>query len=121
MRAMARSRNSSAKDSIFSRTKRPQDRLVQELERIRKAAGFTEYRMAKVLGVGQRNYADMVTGKIKNPSGKVIIAALQVTILYTSLDPIAVLGNLAEHYGITRHALDDRRAENKKHKGMAKK
>ncbi len=93
---------------------------VKSLEIIRKEADLTEYRMAEMLGISQTNYQQIVSGKIKSPSSKVALGALQIARLYGKMSLDEVVDRLSKDMGISADKIEKAYQGNKKHKGMAK-
>jgi transcriptional regulator with XRE-family HTH domain len=117
------STDSFVKDSIFLKRKMSKRRKMQGLEKIRKSGKdgvITAYRFARMIGVSDSSYGKMLKGTIKTPSGKVIIAALLVAILYTDLTFEEIVRIFCQDFGVSEEAIKEAYAENKKHKGMAK-
>lgn len=88
--------------------------FVQSPEKIRKDADLTAYRMAKMLGISQKNYNDIITGAIKVPNGKVIANLILIAVNYANWSEKKALKNICADFGIDSDALEQRYNKNKK-------
>lgn len=108
------STNSIGKDTIFLRVKEDYFMQVQSPEIIREKAGLTRYRMAKMMGISQRNYADIVSGKIKIPSGKPVVILIMIGVEYANMPESEVIDLVCTDFGISAHELTVRYNKNRK-------
>ena len=87
---------------------------VQSPEKIREDAKLTAYRMAKMLGISQKNYNDIITGAIKTPNGKIIINLILIAINYAGWSERKALQEVCKDFGIDEPTLEQRYNKNKK-------
>lgn len=87
---------------------------VQSPENIRKDANLTPYRMAKMLGITQKNYKDIAEGKTKIPSGKVIANLILIAVNYADWSVERALSEVCADFGIDESAMKIRYNDNKK-------
>jgi transcriptional regulator with XRE-family HTH domain len=89
---------------------------VQSPEIIRKDANLSEYRIAKMLGVSQTNYQDIVSGKIKIPSGRTIASLIMIAIRYAGYTEAKALKMVCDDFGIDPEIIEQKYNDNKKYK-----
>lgn len=87
---------------------------VQSPEIIRKNANMTAYRIAKMLGISQKNYNDIVSGLIKIPSGRVIANLILIAVKYAKMTEKEALRLICDDFGIDQDVMKERYNENKK-------
>lgn len=87
---------------------------VQSPEIIREKADLTAYRMAKMLGVSQRNYADIISGKIKIPSGRTITNLIIIAVKYANMSEAHAVKLICKDFGISAETIEERYGMNKK-------
>jgi len=87
---------------------------VQTPEMIRKDADLTAYRMAKMLGISQKNYNDIVTGSIKYPNGRVIANLILIAVNYANWTEKKALKAICNDFGIDESEMKIRYNDNKK-------
>ncbi len=74
---------------------------VKSPEIIRKKADFTEYRMAKMLGISQTNYSQIISGKIKTPSSKVSTKLVIIAVNFAGYTYESATALVAKDLGIS--------------------
>lgn len=87
---------------------------VQTPEMIRIDANLTAYRMAKMLGISQKNYNDIVVGAIKYPNGRVIANLILIAVNYAKWSEKKALKAICQDFGIDEDAMKERYNDNKK-------
>lgn len=87
---------------------------VQSPEIIREEASLTPYRIAKMLGISQKNYKDIISGHIKVPNGKMIIGLIIIGVKYAKMPLERIIELISADFGISEADLVDRYNENKK-------
>lgn len=87
---------------------------VQSPEIIREKAKLTAYRIAKMLGISQKNYTDIVSGAIKVPSGKTIANLILVAVQYAKMTEKEALSLICADFGVDQDEMKERYNKNKK-------
>lgn len=87
---------------------------VQSPEIIREKAEMTAYRIAKMLGISQKNYNDIVSGAIKIPSGRVIANLILIAVKYAKMTEKEALKLICDDFGIDQSEMKERYNDNKK-------
>ena len=69
-----------------------------------------------MLGISQTNYQDIISGKIKIPSGRTIANLILIAVRYANMTEAQALKLVCDDFGIDPGVLEEKYNDNKKYK-----